>query len=77
MDETLRSVIVSKRTHEAHNMVSFELVGGPFLSRDPGFQNLDVLGLFFDELLRHRFNFMRFGFGDDSPIKLVAALFAL
>lgn len=26
MDETLRSVVMSKRTNEAHNMVSFELV---------------------------------------------------
>ena len=46
MDETLRTVIVAKRTDEAHNMVSFELVD-PTGSELPAFSagaHLDVTG---------------------------------
>jgi len=46
MDETLRTVIVAKRTDEAHNMVSFELVD-PSGAELPAFSagaHLDVTG---------------------------------
>ena len=45
----------------------------PFFSRDPGFENFDVFGFFFGELLGYFRDFGQLGLGDGGSVEFIAS----